>query len=365
MSDPGGDNTDTPIEPGAAEPSADVEAVFLPSDGFDEEAPPGAGNAAAEMDQDGPDPAPYDVAAAEAEPVTTIADVAEVPVAEDDAPSPPPVDVAPPQPPPSIFEEAAPAEPAPVTPDPWDLLAVEPEPAAVTATAEVPEVPLAELAPIILDDEATVTAVTDPEEDDAGVYNAPQDQAEEAADDPDDNDDYEPAALSYESAGADAAAAVVAGRSDRWSIPVLCAGICLVACCVLIPAADTNRRAAYERQRLQTDLDSLRKQVEVNDRFLSKVADDPTLAERLAQRQLRIVREGSKVLELEDLGGDEMSPYHLVTVAPPPPVEPYRPKGGLLARLCYNPKSRLYVMGVGLLMIAAGLVMNAHSKEGR
>src|SRR6185312_4116438 len=36
-----------------------------------------------------------------------------------------------------------------------------------------------------------------------------------------------------------------------WTVPILCAGVALIACCALIPQADSNRRLTYERQELQ------------------------------------------------------------------------------------------------------------------
>src|SRR5690242_14281732 len=44
-------------------------------------------------------------------------------------------------------------------------------------------------------------------------------------------------------------------RGGGWTIPILCAGIALIACCVLIPQADANRRLIYERQMLKMDLE--------------------------------------------------------------------------------------------------------------
>ena len=156
-----------------------------------------------------------------------------------------------------------------------------------------------------------------------------------------------------------------------WTVAVLCVGIGIIACCVLIPQADANRRLAYEREKLKVDLDSIKKQVATNQEFLRRVADDPNLAERLAQRQMRIIREGTRVLELKKTDGTasagaaagatampaDVSPFHLVHVAPPPPMPPYRPKGGRLASLCYDPRKRLYLMGTGLFLMAAGLVL--------
>jgi hypothetical protein len=173
--------------------------------------------------------------------------------------------------------------------------------------------------------------------------------------------------LDYESAAGleDAGNLVPAGasRGGGWTIPVLCAGIGIIACCLLIPICDANRRAAYEKLRLRRDLESLQHQVATNDEFLRKVSDDPTLAERLAQRQLRKVRAGMHDVPLR--GGaaqttaafGSMSPFAIVAVPPPPPMAPYEPVGGRIATLCYNPHSRLYLMGAGLMLLAMGLVM--------
>ena len=167
-------------------------------------------------------------------------------------------------------------------------------------------------------------------------------------------------------------------RGGGWTVTVLCAGIGMVACCVIIPQTDANRRLVYEREKLKLDLDSVRKQVATNDEFLRRVADDPNLAERLAQRQMRIIREGTRVLELKKTGSGadgrasgpgsgtpaDVSPFHLVNVAPPPPMPPYEPRGGLVARLCYDPHRRLYLMGTGLMLMAAGLVFGLGSTKG-
>ena len=143
-----------------------------------------------------------------------------------------------------------------------------------------------------------------------------------------------------------------------WTLPLLCAGIALIACCVLIPQADANRRLAYERQVLQLDLDSIERQIDVNAEFLKKVGEDPTLAQRLAERQMKVVPEGTRVLELKhapDAG--TMSPFQLVSVEPPPALPPYKSVGGLIANLCYDARARLSMVGAAMGMIAAGLVL--------
>src|SRR6185312_7773701 len=120
----------------------------------------------------------------------------------------------------------------------------------------------------------------------------------------------------------------------------------LIAMCMLIPAADENRQLAYETQKLQADLDQLEKQAATNEMFLKRVANDPVLAERLARRQLKMIPQGTSVLELKgEKNSTEMSPFLLVTVPPPAPLPPYRPVAGFLANACRHPKSQLYIIG--------------------
>ena len=89
-----------------------------------------------------------------------------------------------------------------------------------------------------------------------------------------------------------------------FTIPLICLGIGLIAMCLLIPTADENRRLSYERERLQADLDQLQKQAATNEMFLKRVADDPTLSERLARRQMKMVPQGTSVLELKSQKAD-------------------------------------------------------------
>jgi hypothetical protein len=149
-------------------------------------------------------------------------------------------------------------------------------------------------------------------------------------------------------------------RASAWTIPLLCAGIAVIACCMLIPAADENRRLVYEREKLRVDLEQIQKQIAVNDEFLRRVADDPNLLERLAQRQMKLVREGTRVLELNGAEDkQDLSPFLLVTLPPPADLPPYTPVGGSFSNLCRHPRSRLFLMGAGMLLIATGLVMSA------
>jgi hypothetical protein len=144
----------------------------------------------------------------------------------------------------------------------------------------------------------------------------------------------------------------------------LCIGVAMIACTLLIPQADAVRRLAYEREKLRVDLEQIQKQTAVNDEFLRRLRDDPSLAERLAQRQMRMVREGTSVLELKNqTPRNEMSPYLLVSVPPPAPMPPYKSVGGYFASLCREPQPQLYITGIGLFLIAIGLVMGSSAEK--
>ncbi|WP_428937085.1 hypothetical protein [Fontivita pretiosa] len=154
-------------------------------------------------------------------------------------------------------------------------------------------------------------------------------------------------------------------RAGAWTIPLLCAGVAIIACCLLIPAADENRRLVYEREKLRLDLEQIHRQIAVNDEFLHRVADDPTLLERLAQRQMKLVREGTSVLELKGQADrrHDLSPFLLVTLPPPAELPPYKPIGGRFSQMCRQPRSRLLLMGAGMLLLAAGLVLGAAGRR--
>jgi hypothetical protein len=145
---------------------------------------------------------------------------------------------------------------------------------------------------------------------------------------------------------------------------MLCAGIAILACCLLIPAADDNRKLAWEREKLKQDLVHINKQLDVNAQFLKAVGEDAALLERLAQRQMKLVREGTSVLNLKDAirGRSDMSPYLLLTIPPPPPMPEYKPVGGVFSDLCRHPRSRLFLIGSALLAIACALILGETSR---
>src|SRR4051812_39307440 len=74
--------------------------------------------------------------------------------------------------------------------------------------------------------------------------------------------------------------------TSAWTIPLICAGIAIIPCCLLIPAADKNRRLAYESQLQKTDLEQLKKQVQTNQDFLKHVGQDNRKSTRLNSIQM-------------------------------------------------------------------------------
>jgi hypothetical protein len=149
-----------------------------------------------------------------------------------------------------------------------------------------------------------------------------------------------------------------------WTIMLISAGIGLIACCVLIPQADENRLMSYECQKLKIDLEHLDKQVEVNQEFINRLGRDPGLVERLAQRQMKFIRQGARVLELNEphLPGEE-SAFSLVSIRPPPQLPPPKLRSGRLAAMARDPKVRLYTIGTGMMLIACGLVLGATPRD--
>ncbi len=149
-----------------------------------------------------------------------------------------------------------------------------------------------------------------------------------------------------------------------WTIPALCIGLAVIAWCVLIPACNANRKLVLEREKLRRDLEAVDKQISVNDRFLTAVAGDPELAQRLAQRQMKFIPEGTTVLDLPHPAAthDQMSPFLLTAMPRPAPLAQLSTEPGFLGRLSSNSKLQLYMIGLGLLLLAASLVMGGETQ---
>jgi len=149
-------------------------------------------------------------------------------------------------------------------------------------------------------------------------------------------------------------------NGGAWTIPLVCLGVGIIAMCLIVPAADENRRLVWEREKLAGDLAQIEKQIAINDEFLARLSSDPGLAERLAQRQMKMVREGTSVLELPGrVRGPDISPFELITLPPPPPLPEYRPIGGKVSQVFLHPKLRLYMLGLGLIALVLGVILGS------
>ena len=150
--------------------------------------------------------------------------------------------------------------------------------------------------------------------------------------------------------------------NSLWSLPLLCLGLGIIAVCVLVPAAEANKRLTADRDKLKRDLTYVESQVSANQEFLSIAGSDPEIAERLAQRQLKQIREGTSVLELKGLDQKtEASPFEMISVPPPPAVVDYRPLDGMLGEICNDTRRQLYAVGLGMFMVATALVLSGAS----
>jgi hypothetical protein len=141
----------------------------------------------------------------------------------------------------------------------------------------------------------------------------------------------------------------------QWAIPLLCAGLAGLAVCLILPAADEDRRLVREQAALQRELDHLHAQADRYDAFLDRLGRDSELAARLAVRQLNRRDEGSATVDWHaNATGVGRSPFVMLAVEEPPPVPPAQalPQA---ARWLAHPRHRLWLGGGCLLAILLGL----------
>jgi hypothetical protein len=149
-----------------------------------------------------------------------------------------------------------------------------------------------------------------------------------------------------------------------WALPMLALGLGLIACCLIIPAADDTRQVMFERERLSAEMESLGRQVALNEEFLERLPSDRELALRLASRQRTDPEEGVGIITPTwdrpgggGLGNFAMSPFALVAAEPVlQPTAPTPAQGGRLAAFCREPRARLVVLGIGLFACMLGLL---------
>ena len=145
---------------------------------------------------------------------------------------------------------------------------------------------------------------------------------------------------------------------------MLCLGLGLIAICVLVPAAEANKRLTADRDKLNRDLSYVESQLSANQEFLNSAGSDPEIAERLAQRQFRQIRHGTSVLELKGLERKTASsPFAMISVPPPPAVNEYHPLQGYLGDICGSTHRQLYAVGLGMFLVAMSLVLGVSGEN--
>ena len=65
------------------------------------------------------------------------------------------------------------------------------------------------------------------------------------------------------------------------------------------------------------------------------------------------------MLDLDELRTVDSSPFSLTMIQGPPAMAEYQSVGGRMGAWCRDGRKRLYTIGAGLLVLAAGLVLGA------
>lgn len=142
------------------------------------------------------------------------------------------------------------------------------------------------------------------------------------------------------------------------TLPVMLLGLAAVIACLVIPAREDARRARYELAAIERELDYVSRQVEINQAFLDRLPNDKELQSRLLLRLEPHRRDtGTTVDAAADLPtGIDASPLALTRLAPPAPLPPYQTDLHPRLRPLLDDSTRVTVMGVGLFLIAVGIV---------
>jgi hypothetical protein len=154
--------------------------------------------------------------------------------------------------------------------------------------------------------------------------------------------------------------------SVPWTLPLLAVALAVLSACVVLPQAEANRKQMYELARLEVELKHLLEQGELNGQFLERLGTDVDLSQRLAHRQMRLVPAGTAELALPEEGaaGSLVSPFGLVKLPAPQLSAGYTPIGGGWLDPLMDARTRLYVMGGAMLVMALGLIWEPGRKSG-
>ena len=71
---------------------------------------------------------------------------------------------------------------------------------------------------------------------------------------------------------------------------------------------------------------------------------------------MKLVPQGTNILDLGD-SQNPTSPFLLTQIPPPPKLAPYQPQTTGTMGIFLQQRPRLYLLGIGLFLLAAGLVL--------
>jgi hypothetical protein len=146
----------------------------------------------------------------------------------------------------------------------------------------------------------------------------------------------------------------VAGMS--WML--LLASLAVLAAVIFVPALQDTRAAEADRNNVQATLELLDQKLALQDQFIKVALKDPLVMERLAGRQLRLVRADQQVLILDPA---ELHQDHSITSLLSESLQPVTPKpiATLPAPIekCLQPLTNPNVRRFATLLACAGLLL--------
>lgn len=150
----------------------------------------------------------------------------------------------------------------------------------------------------------------------------------------------------------------VSWMSSSLATLVLFSGLVVIGLAVLLPAREQNRKLEHEYAQMQTEVDFVNRQIEINRQFLDDVTHDPELVERLLMRQTNRTPEGKATLDLQATPANfSASPFGIMRLNSPPEPLPYQSDLPVWLEWTTTSSSRVIGISLGLFGIASALIL--------
>ena len=146
--------------------------------------------------------------------------------------------------------------------------------------------------------------------------------------------------------------------AQPWALGMILVGLVALAACVLIPIREENRMLAHQFDSLRAEADFVQQQAAANAEFLTRIHNDPALAERMSMRMTRRPTAGKKFLDADQATAFSSSPYALTRLAAPPARPDYRSDlPPAVVGLFNDTSSRAVLISASVFLIAAAVVL--------